>query len=76
LTSDCPDGYCRQKIQAIDNAIGYNKKEWATLLDVTDSPSDVSKALRFCEVLKLEARVRVTTDGYRVQIRKDPFNDK
>jgi hypothetical protein len=76
LTTDCPDGYCRQKIQAIDNAIGYTKKEWATLLGGTDNLNNVSKALRFCEVFKLEARVHVSADGYRVQFRKDLSDEK
>jgi hypothetical protein len=71
MTTDCPDGYCRQKIQAIDNAIGYTKNEWATLLEGTDSLNDVARALRFCEALKLEARVTVTSEGLKVQFRHD-----
>lgn len=70
MTTDCPDGYCLQKIQAVDNAIGHTKNEWATLLHGTHSLEDVSHALRFCEVFKLEARVNITSDGYRVQFRK------
>jgi hypothetical protein len=76
MTTDCPDGYCRQKIQAIDNAIGYTKNELATLLYGTQNLSDVSKALRFCEVFRLEARVCVSSDGYMVQFRKDPLDVK
>ncbi|MDH4213047.1 MAG: hypothetical protein OEV85_03920 [Candidatus Thorarchaeota archaeon] len=76
MTTDCPDGYCRQKIQAVDNAIGYTKNEWATLLDGTDNLNDLSKALRFCEVFKLEARVRVSSDGYKVQYRRDLYDSK
>lgn len=76
MITDCPDGYCRQKIQAIDNAIGYTKDEWATLLYGSQNLSDVSEALRFCEVFKLETRVRVSSNGYMVQFRKDPLDAK
>ncbi len=69
MTSDCPDGYCKQKIQAIDNAIGHEKNEWSTILYDAKNYDDVTNALRFCEVFKLEARVRVTHDGYKVQFR-------
>ncbi len=71
MTSDCPDGYCRQKIQAVDNAIGHKKNEWAILLPETSNYNDVTNALRFCEVFKLEAKVSVTVDGYKVQYRTD-----
>jgi hypothetical protein len=71
MTTDCPDGYCRQKIQAVDNAIGHTKNEWGTLLHGTNNYEDVLKALKFCEVFKLEAKVSVTLDGYRVQYRND-----
>ncbi|MCK4565781.1 MAG: hypothetical protein KAU48_00590 [Candidatus Thorarchaeota archaeon] len=71
MTSDCPDGYCKQKIQAVDNAIGHKKNEWATLLPNTNNYDDVSNALRFCEIFKLEAKVSVTTEGYKVQYRTD-----
>jgi len=71
MNSDCPDGYCRQKIQAIDNAIGHKKNEWSTILYGTQDYSDVSKALRFCEVFHLESKVSVTSKGYIVQYRND-----
>ncbi|TFG31097.1 hypothetical protein EU527_13355 [Candidatus Thorarchaeota archaeon] len=71
MTSDCPDGYCKQKIQAIDNAIGHKKNEWSTLLHDTHNYSDVSKALRFCEVFHLESKVSVTANGFVVQFRND-----
>jgi len=71
MTSDCPDGYCKQKIQAIDNAIGHTKNEWATLLYDTSKYEDVFQALKFCEAFRLEARVSVTSEGYRVQFRQD-----
>lgn len=71
MTSDCCDGYCKQKIRAVDNAIGHKKNEWAILLNETNNFEDVVNALRFCEVFKLEARVHVTTEGYNVQFRDD-----
>jgi hypothetical protein len=76
LTTDCPDGYCRQKIRAVDIAIGHDKNEWTTLLYDTKNYNDVNQALRFCEVFKLEAKVSVSTEGYRVQIRNDIANQK
>ncbi|MFW9960719.1 MAG: hypothetical protein ACFFDV_06870 [Candidatus Thorarchaeota archaeon] len=75
MTTDCPDGYCRQKIRAVDNAIGHTKNEWATLLHGTNDYEDVTKALKFCEVFKLEAKVSVTSEGYKVQFRCDMFED-
>lgn len=71
MNSDCPDGYCRQKIQAIDNAIGHKKNEWSILFHGTQNYNDVSQALRFCEVFHLEPKVSVTSEGYVVQFRND-----
>ena len=75
MTTDCPDGYCRQKIQAVDNAIGHTKNEWAILLHGTNNYEDVTKALKFCEVFKLEAKVSVTPEGYNVLFRYDIFEN-
>lgn len=75
MTSDCPDGYCRQKIQAVDNAISYKKNGWATLLDETNNYDDVMHALRFCEIFKLEAKVSVLDDGFTVKVRNEVFQD-
>ncbi len=75
MTSDCPDGYCKQKIQAVDNAIGHKKNDWATLLQKTDNYDDVIHALRFCEIFKLEAKVSVLDEGYEVQVRSDVIRD-
>lgn len=76
MTSDCPDGYCRQKMQAVDNAIGHVENEWATLLYNTNNFKDVTNALRFCEVFKLEAKVSVTPQGYKVHFRNELGNIK
>lgn len=75
MTSDCPDGYCRQKIQAVDNAIGYRKDDWATLLQETDNYDDVMNALRFCEIFKLEAKVSVLDEGFAVKVRNEVMQD-
>lgn len=75
MTSDCPDGYCRQKIQAVDNAIGYKKDGWATLLDETNDYDDVMQALRFCEIFKLEAKVSVLDEGFAVKVRNEVIKD-
>ena len=75
MTTDCPDGYCKQKIQAIDNAIGHKKNEWSTLLNGTLNYVDVSQALRFCEVFHLEPKVSITSKGYVVQFRNELERD-
>jgi hypothetical protein len=71
MTYDCHDNSCAKKIQAIDCAIGHDKNNWFVILDKTDDVKDVANALRFCETLKLEAKVKITTNGYRVLIRDD-----
>jgi hypothetical protein len=75
MTSDCPDGYCKQKIQAVDNAIGYHRDDWATLLAETSDYNDVMQALRFCEIFKLEAKVSVLDESYIVKVRNDVYQN-
>jgi hypothetical protein len=75
MTSDCPDGYCKQKIQAVDKAIGYQRDDWATLLAETSNYNDVMQALRFCEIFKLEAKVSVLDEGYVVKVRNEVYQD-
>ena len=75
MTSDCPDGYCKEKIQAVDNAIGYKKDEWANLLQETSNYDDVMHALKFCEIFKLEAKVTVLDEGFAVKVRNDVIQD-
>ena len=70
MTSDCPDGYCKKKIQAVNDALGYND-DWSTLLEETSNHEDVMKALRFCEVFKLEAKVSVEDNKFSVKIRNE-----
>ena len=71
MTSDCPDGYCKQKIQAVDEALGYNNSAWAILLNETSNYEDVKQALRFCETFKLEAKVTILDEGFEVKVRSD-----
>jgi len=75
MTTDCPDGYCRNKIQAVNDAIGYKADGWSTLLEETNNYEDVMKALRFCEVFKLEAMVCEQENGFTVKIRNDAMKN-
>jgi hypothetical protein len=71
MTSNCPDGLCKLKIQAVDCAIGHHKNEWSILLNSTKNSKDVEHALRFCEMFRLESKVKVETDGYQVLVKND-----
>jgi len=71
MTPDCPDGLCRQKIQAVDRAIGHYKNEWSVLLNSTTNSKDVELALRFCELFRLESKVKVENEGYVVLVKND-----
>jgi hypothetical protein len=71
MNPDCPDGLCKLKIQAVDRAIGHHKNDWATLLNFTRNHKDVEHALRFCEVFRLESKVKVETDGYVVLVKNE-----
>ena len=71
MTSDCTDGLCKQKLQAVDRAIGHQKNEWLVLLHWTKNQDDVNHALRFCQVFQLESKVMVKSDGYEVLARDD-----
>lgn len=74
MTSECTDGLCDLKIQAIDRAIGHLKNEWLVILPWTRSQDDLAHALRFCEVFRLESKVMVKSDGYEVLARDDLLN--
>ena len=67
--TDCPDGLCKLKIQAIDNAIGHHKNDWRVLLSSTNDTNDLSNALQFCELFRIEAKVNVTSKGCEVLIK-------
>jgi hypothetical protein len=75
MNSDCPDGYCKQKIKAVDKAIGYKRDDWATLLSETSDYKDVMHALKFCEIFKLEAKVCVLDESYVVKVRNEVYQD-
>ena len=71
MTPDCPDGLCKLKIQAVDRAIGHHKNEWSVLLHLIKNPEDVEHALRFCELFRLESKVKAETDGYVILVKND-----
>jgi hypothetical protein len=71
MTSECPDGLCKMKIQAVDRAIGHHKNEWSVLLKSTKNSKDVEHALRFCQVFRLEPKVKVENDGYVVLVKNE-----
>ncbi|MGD9395768.1 MAG: hypothetical protein PVJ05_05020 [Candidatus Thorarchaeota archaeon] len=71
MNPDCPDGLCKLRIQAVDRAIGHYKNEWSVLLNSTKNSKDVEHALRFCELFKLEPKVKVGKDGYVVLVKSD-----
>ncbi|MFW9788538.1 MAG: hypothetical protein ACFFE2_16375 [Candidatus Thorarchaeota archaeon] len=71
MNTDCPDGLCKIKIQAVDRAIGHHKNEWSVLLNATKNSKDVEHALRFCELFKLEPKVKVENDNYVVLFKND-----
>jgi len=71
MNPDCPDGLCKIKIQAVDNAIGHHKNEWSVLLNSTKSSQDVEHALRFCRMFKLESKVKIENDNYVVLVKND-----
>ncbi|UCH04182.1 MAG: hypothetical protein JSW05_11480 [Candidatus Thorarchaeota archaeon] len=69
MTQDCNDDFCKEKIRAVDQALGREEEQWHTLLYLTKDHEDLRNALRFCEVFQLEAKVKVTNDGYSVLVR-------
>lgn len=75
MTSDCPDGYCQKKIQAVNDAIGYKADGWSTLLEETSDYENVMNALRFCEVFKLEAKVCEQENGFCVKIKHEAMEN-
>lgn len=71
MTSDCPDGLCKLKIQAVDHAIGHHKNEWSILLNLTNDSKDVEHALRFCQMFRLESKVKIEANGYIVLVKNE-----
>lgn len=71
MNPDCPDGLCKTRIQAVDRAIGHHKNEWSVLLNLTRNSKDVEHALRFCELFRLESKVKIETGGYMVLVKND-----
>ncbi len=71
MTSNCRDDLCVRKMRDFDRAIGRERSQWNVLLRFTKSHEDVENALRFCEVFRLEAKVKVSSEGYAVMVRDD-----
>ncbi|MHA1926667.1 MAG: hypothetical protein ACW974_12180 [Candidatus Thorarchaeota archaeon] len=71
MTEACRDDECRRRIQDIDNAIRYEKNVWSVILKSSQALDDVNHALRFCEVFRLEAKVKIDSRGLEVLVRDD-----
>jgi hypothetical protein len=69
MTQECVDGTCKLKLLEIDRALGHEKNEWAVLLNYSETPEDISNALRFCEIFHLESKVKAKQKGYTVLFR-------
>ncbi|MHA2301026.1 MAG: hypothetical protein ACXACD_08720 [Candidatus Thorarchaeota archaeon] len=71
MTEACRDDECRRRIQDFDNAIRYEKNVWSVILKSSQDLDDVNHALRFCEVFRLEAKVKIDSRGLEVLVRDD-----
>ena len=72
MNPDCPDGFCKMKIQAVDRAIGHHKNELSVLLNSTMNSKDVEYyALRFCRFFQLESKVKIEDDNYVVLVKNE-----
>ncbi|KXH77037.1 MAG: hypothetical protein AM326_01855 [Candidatus Thorarchaeota archaeon SMTZ-45] len=71
MTEACRDDACQRRIQDIDNAIRHEKNVWSIILKSSQDLNDVNHALRFCEVFRLEAKVRIDSRGLEVLVRDD-----
>ena len=71
MNPDCPDGFCKMKIQAVDRAIGHHKNEWSVLLNSTKNSKDVEYALRSCRSFQLESKVKIEDDNYVVLVKNE-----
>jgi hypothetical protein len=71
MTKACRDGECQRTIQNIDDAIRHENNTWAILLKSSQDLKDVNLALRFCEVFRLEAKVKIDSRGLEVLARDD-----
>jgi hypothetical protein len=71
MTNACRNGECQRRIQDIDDAIWHEKKVWSIILKSSQNLNDVNHALRFCEVFRLEAKVKIDSKGLEVLVRDD-----
>lgn len=71
MTETCRDSKCRRMIQDIDSAIRHESNAWSIILRSSQNLNDVNYALRFCEVFRLEAKVKIDSRGIEVLVRDD-----
>ncbi|MFX1332174.1 MAG: hypothetical protein ACFE9W_11475 [Promethearchaeota archaeon] len=71
MTKACRDGECQRRIQDINNAITHGRDSWSIMLKSSQNLDDVNHALRFCEVFRLEAKVKIDSRGLEVLVRDD-----
>lgn len=71
MTKACRDAECQRRIQDIDSAIRHENNVWSVILKSSQDLNDVNHALRFCEVFRLEAKVKIDSRGLEVLVRDD-----
>lgn len=69
MTEACRNGECQRRIQDMDNAIRHEQNIWSIILESSQDLDDVNHALRFCEVFRLEAKVKIDSRGLEVLVR-------
>ncbi|MHA2066162.1 MAG: hypothetical protein ACXABY_17460, partial [Candidatus Thorarchaeota archaeon] len=70
MTSNCQDGRCYRVKQDIDDAIRH-EKNWAVILNSSQDLNDVNHALHFCDVFRLEAKIKIDSKGLEVLVQDD-----
>jgi predicted methyltransferase len=71
MTNVCRDGECQRRIYDIDDAIRHEQNVWSIILKSSQDLNDVNHALHFCEIFRLEARVKIDSRGIEVLVRDD-----
>ena len=71
MINACRDGKCQRMIQDIEDIINHEKNSWSIVLKSSQDLNDVNHALHFCEVFRLEAKVRIDSQGLEVLVRDD-----
>jgi hypothetical protein len=71
MTKACRNGECQRRIQDLDSAIRHESNVWSVILKSSQDLNDVNHALRFCEIFRLEAKVKIDSRGLEVVVRDD-----